>query len=112
MTDEVAVLYTTWPDAESAAAAGRLLVQERLCACVNILAPLQSIYRWEGALEEAVEVPALFKTTAQGAARLKDRIVALHPYDTACVVMMPVAKQGSNDAFLAWIQESVSGSQD
>lgn len=112
MKDEAAVLYTTWPDAESAAAAGRLLVQERLCACVNILAPLRSVYRWDGATLEAVEVPALFKTTAEGAARLKDRIVALHPYETACVVMIPVARQGSNDAFLAWIRDCVSGIQD
>lgn len=112
MKDEVAVLYTTWPDAESAAAAGRLLVEERLCACANILAPMRSIYRWDGAVEEATEVPALFKTTAQGAARLKDRIVALHPYETACVVMIPVAERGSNDAFLAWIRDSVPGSND
>ncbi len=108
MKNEVAVLYTTWPDAESAAAAGRTLVGERLCACVNILGPMRSIYRWEDAIEESVEIPALFKTTADGAAVLKSRILALHPYDNACVLMLPVSTEGSSDAFTAWITDTVT----
>lgn len=106
MTDEVAVLYTTWPDAESAAAAGRILVEERLCACVNILAPMRSIYRWEKDVEDAMETPALFKTTARTATALKDRIVTLHPYETPCVLMIPVAEQGSHGPFTDWIRDN------
>lgn len=108
MNDEAAVLYTTWPDAESAAAAGRVLVAERLCACVNILGPMRSIYRWEDAVEDSVEVPALFKTTAGRAAALRDRLLALHPYETACILMLPVAGEGSADGFLRWISDSVT----
>ncbi|MFN4296025.1 MAG: divalent-cation tolerance protein CutA [Brevundimonas sp.] len=108
MKNEVAVLYTTWPDAESAASAGRVLVAERLCACVNILGPMRSIYRWEQAVEDATEIPALFKTTRENAARLKDRILALHPYATACVLVLPVSSEGSSDPFLAWIRSSVT----
>ncbi|MBA4000112.1 divalent-cation tolerance protein CutA [Brevundimonas sp.] len=108
MKNEVAVLYTTWPDAESAASAGRVLVAERLCACVNILGPMRSIYRWEDAVEESVEVPALFKTTADGATALKNRILALHPYDTACVLMLPVSPTASSEAFTAWVTDNVT----
>ena len=108
MKNEVAVLYTTWPDAESAAAAGRVLVAEGLCACVNVLAPMRSIYRWSAAVEEAVEVPALFKTTAEAAPALKTRILALHPYENACVMMSPVAVEGSSATFTDWIQQGVT----
>jgi periplasmic divalent cation tolerance protein len=108
MKNEVAVLYTTWPDAESAASAGRSLVSEQLCACVNVLSPMRSIYRWEEAVEDGAETPALFKTTAGVAGALKDRIVALHPYDNPCVLMLPVSSEGSSGPFLAWIGHSVS----
>ena len=108
MKNEVAVLYTTWPDAESAAAAGRILLAERLCACVNVLGPMRSVYRWEDAVEESVEVPALFKTSSDGAAALKDRLLALHPYDNACVLMLPVSPEGSSAAFIGWIKDSVT----
>ena len=108
MKNEVAVLYTTWPDAESAASAGRILVGERLCACVNILGPMRSIYRWEDGVEDSAEIPALFKTTADGAAVLKSRILALHPYDNDCVLMLPVSADCSSAAFNAWITDSVT----
>lgn len=108
MKNEVAVLYTTWPDAESAASAGRILVGEGLCACVNVLGPMRSVYRWEDVVEESVEVPALFKTTADVAAVLKSRILALHPYDNACVLMLPVSPEGSSAAFIGWITDSVT----
>lgn len=109
---KVALLYTTWPDAESAASAGRIVIEARLCACVNILAPMRSIYRWKEALEDAPEIPALFKTTAEQAPALKDRIAAMHPYESPCVLMIPVAEQGSHSPFVAWIGENVSGSTD
>lgn len=108
MNDEAAVLYTTWPDAESAAEAGRILIEERLCACANILAPMRSIYRWNNAVEDGVEIPALFKTTAERAPSLRDRILALHPYETACVLMLPIAARGSAAPFMDWIVQNVT----
>ena len=105
---KVAVLYTTWPDAESAEAAARILVEERLCACVNILAPMRSIHRWNEGIETASEIPALFKTTTEAAPALGARIKALHPYEIACVLMTPVTEPGRESGFTDWIIASVN----
>ena len=71
-------LYAVFADLAEAQAIGRQVVEERLAACVNILQPCRSIYRWEGAIETTSEVPALFKTTLDGADKLIERITALH----------------------------------
>lgn len=98
---EVLLVYTTWPDAGTAEAAARTLVEEGLTACANILGPLRSVYRWDGKVETADEIAMLLKTSATKSAALTDRIVALHPYETPCVVTLDVA--GGNPAFLAWV---------
>ena len=69
--DELVVLYTTWPDAETAEAFARRAVEERLAACANVMAPMRSIYRWDGEIQSEVEIPMLLKTTA--AAEVVDR---------------------------------------
>lgn len=106
--DEAVILYTTWPDAETAQAFGAAAVEARLAACANVLAPMTSIYRWQGALEQTAETPMLLKTTAAAADRLRDMIVARHPYETPCVVALAVGKTGSNPAFLQWIGEQIA----
>src|SRR4051794_22609897 len=78
---EIVILYTTWPDAETAEAAGAEAVAERLAACANLGAPIRSVYRWQGAVERAAEVPMMLKTTAAMADALKDFLVARHPHD-------------------------------
>ena len=75
--DKIALLYTTWPDAETAEAVAAEAVAERLAACVNILGSGRSIYRWQGAVERTVETVAIFKTTAASAGRLTAFIVSL-----------------------------------
>jgi periplasmic divalent cation tolerance protein len=105
---EAVILYTTWPDADTARACGAAAVEAGLAACVNLLAPMASIYRWEGVLEEAGEVPALFKTTAARAEALRALILERHPYDLPCVVALPVSEAGSNPAYLEWIEASVA----
>lgn len=104
MKDEVVLLYTTWPDAETAEAFGAEAVAERLAACANVLGSLRSIYRWKGAVERAVETPMLLKTTADRAEALAEAVRAAHPYETPCVVALPVDESGSNAAFLDWIR--------
>jgi len=101
---ETVLIYTTWPDAETAERVGAEAVAERLAACVNVLAPIVSIYRWEGAVDRTAEVPMLLKTTAAAGERLRDLILARHPYDTPAIVALPVLANGSNPAFLDWIR--------
>lgn len=81
----LACVYTVFADAEEAERIGRMVIDERLAGCVNILAPCRSIYRWNDAVETAVEVPALFKTGPEHAAALADRIAALHSYDVPAI---------------------------
>jgi periplasmic divalent cation tolerance protein len=107
MNDAV-ILYTTWPDAETAQAFARSAVEAKLAACANVLAPMTSIYRWQGAVEQASETPMLLKTTAAAADRLRDLILARHPYETPCVVALAVREGGSNPALLQWIGEQIA----
>lgn len=85
-----ATVYAVFESAEDAERIGRIAVEERLAACVNILAPCRSIYRWQGAIEQATEVPALFKTRDTLAEALIARIAALHDYDVPAAVAWPV----------------------
>ncbi len=109
--DEAVILYTTWPDAETAEAFAAEAVAERLCACVNVLAPMRSIYRWKGAIDSASEVPMLLKTTAVLSERLRDLVLARHPYEIPCVLALCVDPDGSNPAFLGWIAEETASEE-
>ena len=88
----VVSVYAVFASADEAERIGRQMVEERLAACINILGPCRSIYRWQGALETSDEVPAILKTTAAVADRLIARIAALHSYEVPCVVVWPVDK--------------------
>ena len=105
---KVLLIYTTWPDAASAEAAGRAAVEARLCACVNILAPMTSIYRWNGAVEQAGETPMILKTTAAAADSLRVLLTRLHPYETPAIVALSVDAVASNTPFLHWIEEETA----
>ena len=88
----VVSVYAVFADAEEAERIGRIVVEERLAACVNILGPIRSIYRWQGAIETADEAAAIFKTEQSQAEALIERVTALHSYDVPCVVSWPVDK--------------------
>ena len=98
-------LYAVFADMAEADRIGRQMVEERLAACVNILQPCRSIYRWEGAVETAGEVPALFKTTLDGADRLIERITELHSYAVPALAVWPIAKLPA--AYADWVEECV-----
>jgi periplasmic divalent cation tolerance protein len=95
------LVITHLPDRESASELAAALVGERLAACVNILPPCQSVYRWQGALEQASEVPLLIKTTAARYGALEAAIRARHPYELPEIVAVPVTHGLA--AYLAWI---------
>ena len=88
---DVTVLFSTFPSRVEAERVAQMVLTERLAACVNILGPCLSIYRWQGAIERSEEVPALFKTAPQLAGQLRNRIVALHSYDLPTVEAWPVS---------------------
>jgi periplasmic divalent cation tolerance protein len=100
---EAVILYTTWPDAEKAEAVGAEAVAERLAACVNLLQPITSVYRYEGAIERADEVPMTLKTSAASAAALRDFVRERHPYEIPCILAIRTDADLSDPAFLAWV---------
>src|SRR5215475_10732254 len=100
--DELVILYTTWPDAETAEACGRAAVEGKLAACANLLAPMRSIYRWEGEIQVEAETPMLLKTTAGAASRLSELILKYSPYDVPCILAMPTDPRHCNPKYVAW----------
>ena len=101
--DEALLVYTTWPDAETAGKAAAAAVEARLAACANVLAPCVSVYRWEGKVERAIETPVIFKTTAAMADRLKTFVATRHPHELPCVLGLGVKSAASLLPYLAWI---------
>jgi periplasmic divalent cation tolerance protein len=108
---DVVLLYTTWPDAETAEAFAAEAVAERLAACANVLAPMRSIYRWKGAIDRSDETPMILKTSKAAAGALKDLLLARHPYETPCALALPVASEGSNRDFIEWIVAETAGGE-
>ena len=97
----VIVVFSTFPNADVAANIARTLVDERLCACVNLVPAIRSIYRWQDTLCDEPEVLAIIKSTDQRLAALEARLVELHPYELPEAIAVPVA--GGHAAYLAWV---------
>lgn len=88
----IATIYAVFGSHDEAERIGRAMIDTRLAACVNILGPAQSLYRWQGAIEQADEVPALFKTSADLAERLIAAIAEMHSYDVPAVCQWPIER--------------------
>lgn len=95
-------VYITAKEKAQALAIGRALVKDRLAACVNVLDAMTSVYRWEGAIEEASEAVLIAKTTEPHVAAIAARVQALHSYACPCVVAWPIG--GGNSSYLDWIE--------
>jgi periplasmic divalent cation tolerance protein len=100
MHDALVVLVTA-PSAEKAAEIARALVEERLAACGNVVPAIRSIYRWAGKVEDDAEALLVLKTTRGRFDALRDRVLALHPYDVPEVIALSV--EAGSAAYLAWI---------
>lgn len=101
--DSAAVLvYTTFPSSAAAEALGRLLVEQQLAGCINILPGMVALYVWQGALERAEEVVLIAKTVPERAQACMAEILKQHPYDTPAVLALPVAAGGAG--YISWLR--------
>jgi len=94
-------LYVTTKNAEEAEKIGRVLVEERLVACVNIMSGINSIYRWQGKIEEGGESVFIAKTKTSLADKTISRIKELHSYKCPCIVALPIV--AGNTDYLHWL---------
>lgn len=97
----VFLVMTTFPTREKADEMASLLVEKGLAACVSVQSECRSVYRWRGAVESAIEVPLLIKTTDARYAEVEAAIRAIHPYETPEIIAIPLA-DGLPD-YLAWV---------
>jgi len=101
---EFVVVLVTTANAEEGARLGRTLVEERLAACANVIGPMRSIYRWQGAVEDAEEHLVLLKARGADVAAVEARVRALHSYDVPEVLALPVT--AGSASYLAWLADA------
>ena len=106
MSDAVLIL-TTVPDDERAERLARTLVEEGLAACVNLLPPMTSIYRWKGGVERDAERQLIIKSTRPRVEAVRTRIAALHSYELPEFLVISV--DGGSDAYLKWLGDETLG---
>src|SRR5262245_23241077 len=105
-TTDALVVLTTLEKQEDGERLARLLVEGELAACVQILPPMISIYRWQGAVERASEILLLIKTTPGAYQRLETAIKENHPYQTPEIIALPV--EAGLEAYLSWLAAAVA----
>lgn len=101
--ENVRSIYMTFPDEATAASIATTLLEERLIACANIVPGIRSLYRWDGRTEDDAEVVAFAKSVDGRLVELVSRVRELHPYETPCVVALPVT--GGDADYLQWVRE-------
>lgn len=106
----ITFLYSTAPNESVADAIAEALVESGAAACVNIIAGMRSVYRWQGKIEKAREAVLIVKTTAASAGRAINLIRERHPYETPAIVSLAVDEALSAKDYCSWIRQScVSG---
>lgn len=102
---EFSLFYATFPDEKTALEISRSLLNERLIACANLLSPMRSLYWWKGQIEESGEIAVIFKATKIHAEALESRFLALHPYETPCLMEIPVDRVSTD--YGEWLRDSL-----
>ena len=102
MPTDTLLVFSTCPDADTAQRLARTLVEGRVAACVNVVGPVTSVYRWRDAVETAGELLLLIKTPADRYPALEQALRALHPYEVPEIVAVPI-ERGHQD-YLEWVQ--------
>jgi periplasmic divalent cation tolerance protein len=100
------IVLTTIASTADGGALASILVTERLAACVNVLAEMDSVYRWKGAVDSERERQLIIKTTASRLDQLKARLHEIHPYELPEFIIIPVV--GGSDQYLNWLRESTT----
>jgi periplasmic divalent cation tolerance protein len=102
------LVYVTAQNLAEAGRLARAAVEERLAACANILGAVQSIYWWDGEVQESGEAALILKTRSDLAEALAARLKELHSYEVPCIAVFPIS--GGNSSFLDWIKKETSTS--
>jgi len=105
MEDKPVIVYVTTSTVEEARSLARALLVHKLIACANILPRMESVYRWEGAVQEDAEVVLILKTTEQRVQAIEQKVKELHSYDLPCVVAIPIT--GGSKDYLNWIRDEL-----
>jgi periplasmic divalent cation tolerance protein len=100
---EYVIVLTTIGSGADGAALARTLVGERLVACVNVLPPMTSVYRWKDTVEQESEQQLLMKTTSARVDALRARLGELHPYEVSEFLVIPV--ESGSQAYLSWLRD-------
>jgi periplasmic divalent cation tolerance protein len=103
------LVFTNLPDRAAAERLADSLIGQRLAACINILAPCRSVYRWKDAVQHDEEHPMLIKTTAEGYPALEAAIRAGHPYELPEIIAVPVER--GLPAYLDWVAAETGASR-
>jgi periplasmic divalent cation tolerance protein len=104
--NDVLLIFCTFPSAAQARQIGTLLVERQLAACVNLIPGIESIYRWQGKVETASEVLAIFKTTAAAFPAFEKALTELHPYDVPEIIAVQPATVA--ETYTAWVIGSLA----
>lgn len=97
-------VYITFPTQPAAKKIVRLLIEKKIVACANILAPMESVYWWKDEIQDDKEWIAIVKTTPDNWEKLKTTVEDIHPYDVPCIMRLDVS---ANDSYEAWIKKEV-----
>ena len=100
------LVLTNLPDRAAAERLADLVIEKQLAACVNILAPCRSVYRWQGAVQHDEEHPMLIKTSAERYAELEQALRAGHPYELPEIIAVPIER--GLPAYLAWVAQETA----
>jgi periplasmic divalent cation tolerance protein len=103
--NDLLIVFCTFPDLGKARETATVLVESQLAACVNLIPAVESIYRWEGKMETAAEVLAIFKTTPGAWPRLESRLRELHPYDVPGIVALKPDQVA--ECYARWVGDNV-----
>jgi len=103
---DIRLLYVTTKDIDQARAIARALLDQRLIACANIIPQMESIYRWKGVVEYATEAILILKTRVDLVEKTTQAILALHSYETPCVLCLPV--DAGAEGYLNWLRGELS----